>query len=464
MTQHRNRIRNKTKVALYIRVSSEEQVLHGYSLDAQREALIEYAEKHDMEVVDIYVDEGKTARKELKKRTEIFRLIDDIEKGDKGIEMILFIKIDRWFRNVGDYHYVQRILEKHDVTWKATQEEYNTDTSDGRMKVNIMLSVAENEADRTSERIKFVNESKIRKGQAIVGSQNLPRWLVVKEIDGIKRVVLDPENAEIMREYIKHFKTHNSKRLAVLHCNQKFDKAYGYEQYNAVFKNPLVYGCYRDVENYCEALITKEEYEELQRLGERHVKVNPVKRVYKFAGLVRCPTCGRRSKGTAKKRVTKTYQYYTCGATVRDKLCTDYSAVGEEKLEKYLLDNLNDLITDYIVNFESHGDIKQDDVKLKKEIEELEDELSRVNYRFQKKRMDYEEYDIECDRIEKSLAKLKLELKNDKRDNSQLIEFVNSDWQTVYHTLNDENKRALWRSVIKTIVKTGKNSYDIEFY
>lgn len=465
MTQHRNRIRNKTKVALYIRVSSEEQVLHGYSLDAQREALIEYAEKHDMEVVDIYVDEGKTARKELKKRTEIFRLIDDIEKGDKGIEMILFIKIDRWFRNVADYHYVQRILEKHNVTWKATQEDYNTDTSDGRMKVNIMLSVAENEADRTSERIKFVNESKIKKGQAITGSHSLPFGLIVETVDGMKRVVHDPETAPIVIEYVKHFLAHNSKHLAMLHCNQKFNVSIRYNVYAKIFDNTLYFGKYRDVENYCEPLISEEEYKEFQKLGKRQLKVSPVKRVYKFTGLVRCPSCGRRSKGTTVTRKSgKECKYYVCAVANKDRICSDFSSTNENKVEKYLLNHLNDLITEYVVNFDLKGELKNDNIKLKKEIAEIEDELSRVNYRFQKKRMGYEEYDLECDRLENKLAKLKSELSNEPRDNSHLIEFVNSDWKTVYHTLNEENKRALWRSVIKSITKTGKDSYDIEFY
>lgn len=465
MTQHRNRVRKKTKVALYIRVSHEEQVLHGYSLDAQREALIEYAEKHDMEVVDIYVDEGKSARKELKKRTEIFRLIEDVEKGDKGIETILFIKIDRWFRNVADYHYVQRILEKHDVTWKAIQEDYDTTTSDGRMKVNIMITVAENEADRTSERIKFVNESKIKKGQVIFGAKSLPIGLTIKIVDGVKRVVIDPETAPIVLEYIKHFKTHNSKHLAVLHCNQKFDVKYNYDMYGHIFKNTMYYGKYRDVDNYCEALITQAEFEELQELGKRQIKVSPVKRIYLFAGLIRCPLCGRRLKGTSQQRkTTSECRYYECDLTKRSRLCTNSKIVNERKLEKYLLNNLDELIAEYIVNFEVKGELKTDDIKLKQEIEEIKDELERVNYRFQKKRMTYEEYDKECDKLETKLDKLKSETMRESRDTSHLIEFANSDWQTVYHTLNDENKRALWRSIIKSITKTGDNSYDIKFH
>lgn len=466
MTQHRNRIRKKTKVALYIRVSSEEQVLHGYSLDAQREALLEYAETHDMEVVDIYVDEGKTARKELKKRTEIFRLIDDIKEGEKGIEMILFIKIDRWFRNVADYHYVQRILDKYDVTWKATQEDYNTDTSDGRMKVNIMLSVAENEADRTSERIKFVNESKIKKGQAVVGSHCLPLGLKVETIDGIKRVVINPETAPIILEYIKHFKIHNSKRLAAIHCNQKFNLTYNYDVYRAIFKNTLYYGHYKGVDGYCEALITKDEFDELQQLGTRNVKVNPAKRVYMFSGLVLCPKCGTKMSGTIARRNYGKGEYllYRCSKNRVSRTCSHGKTTSEVKLEKYLMDNIDELIHDYLIQFEVEGGAVGDDSRVKKEIKKLEDELARVNYRFQKNRMDYDEYDKECERLESKIAKLKAELVPQHRDTSHLIDFVNSDWKTVYFTLTDENKRALWRALIKSIVKTGENSYDIEFY
>ena len=56
------------RVALYIRVSTEEQKLHGLSLDSQKEALTAYANSHNMQIVDIYADEGITARKDLNKR------------------------------------------------------------------------------------------------------------------------------------------------------------------------------------------------------------------------------------------------------------------------------------------------------------------------------------------------------------------------------------------------------------
>lgn len=464
MKQHRNRTR-QTKVALYIRVSSEEQVMHGYSLDAQRESLLEYAEKHDMEVVDIYVDEGKTARKELKRRKEIFRLLGDIESGDKGIEMILFIKIDRWFRNVADYHYVQRILEKKDVSWKTTQENYDTTTADGRMKVNIMMSVAENEADRTSERIKFVNESKIKKGLAVFGNNSLPLGLKVEKIDGFKRVVIDPDTAPIVLDYIEHFETHNSKRWAMSYVNEKYGTEYSYRYFTQVFKNTLYHGEFHDNPMYCEPLITKERFEKLQQLGKRNIQQGPSDRVYLFNGLIRCPKCGRILNGNIIVRGEKRYLYYRCPKYRTDKQCDFAKQVSDATFEKYLLNNVEELIKDYIVKFDASNVIANDNKKLERQIKEVEGEIERLNYSFRKNRITVENYDVEYDELEYKLDKLKKELNNGNGpvDHSQLIEFINSDWRNAYDNLTRENKRTLWRSLIKSVVYHGNNQYDIEF-
>ena len=115
------------RVALYIRVSTDEQKLHGLSLDSQKEALISYANKHNMQIVDIYADEGITARKALNKRLQFQRLMSDVQDGK--IDLILVTKLDRWFRNIKDYHNTQEILEKHNCNWRTIYESYDTSTS-----------------------------------------------------------------------------------------------------------------------------------------------------------------------------------------------------------------------------------------------------------------------------------------------------------------------------------------------
>ena len=55
-------------VAAYVRVSTQEQKLHGLSLDAQKMKLQEYADNHNMHIVEWYLDEGVSGRKLIKKR------------------------------------------------------------------------------------------------------------------------------------------------------------------------------------------------------------------------------------------------------------------------------------------------------------------------------------------------------------------------------------------------------------
>ena len=99
------------KVFLYERVSSEEQAKHGYSLGAQHEALTDFCERHSHVVLGVYKDEGISGRKPYTKRPAMVQLLHDLERVQP--DMILFTKLDRWFRNIKEYY---RVLLKC-TTW-----------------------------------------------------------------------------------------------------------------------------------------------------------------------------------------------------------------------------------------------------------------------------------------------------------------------------------------------------------
>ena len=113
-----NRIR---RVGLYGRVSTEEQAIRGFSIEAQVDALKEHCKKNNMKIVDIYLDEGISGAKPPLKRPALKRLLEDVESGK--IDMILFTKLDRWFRSVKEYFKVQDVLDNNKVEWKAIQED-----------------------------------------------------------------------------------------------------------------------------------------------------------------------------------------------------------------------------------------------------------------------------------------------------------------------------------------------------
>ena len=127
------------KAALYIRVSTAEQTLHGYSLAAQEELLRGYADEHNMTVYDLYADQGKSASKSLEKRTELLRLLADAKAG--RFQVVLFKDITRWSRNAAAYYKVQEILDGAKVGWIAVEQPYlETLTPTGRFQVSVTFS------------------------------------------------------------------------------------------------------------------------------------------------------------------------------------------------------------------------------------------------------------------------------------------------------------------------------------
>ena len=123
------------RVAIYMRVSSFKQVQEGDSIAAQRSALTAYiAGRPDLVLAGEYLDDGVSGTK-YSQRDELQRLLDDVRDGN--IDLIIFTKLDRWFRSVRHYTATQEVLDKYNVQWTAIWEPiYDTTTPQGRLIVN----------------------------------------------------------------------------------------------------------------------------------------------------------------------------------------------------------------------------------------------------------------------------------------------------------------------------------------
>ena len=259
-------------VAAYIRVSTSEQRLHGISLAAQEAKLREFAEKNNMRIVEWYKDEGVSGRKLIKNRPELQRMIQDAEKG--RFTRIIMIKLDRFFRSVAEYHECMKRISP--VLWTTTEEDYDLTTANGRMLVNMKLTIAEMEADQTSERIKIVNEYKVKTGQPLVGKEALPFGFKVGKNEGTgrKNVIRDPEEEPILRDALDYFLTHQSKHKTLVYLHAKHHIALEYKSLSKLLQNTMLYGAYRDNPAYCEAYIDKETFDKIQDILKRNVKEN----------------------------------------------------------------------------------------------------------------------------------------------------------------------------------------------
>ena len=441
-------------VAAYIRVSTTEQKLHGLSLDAQKMKLIAYAKKHGMKIVEWYMDEGVSGRKLIRNRPELQRMINDAKKGN--FERIIFIKLDRFFRSVAEYHECMKQIAP--VVWSTTEEDYDLTTANGRMLVNMKLTIAEMEADVTGERIKLVNEYKTATGQPLSGSQPFG-WMIAKdETTSRKKVVKDPDEAPILEDILQHFETYQSKRKTVTYLYSKYHISLSQHAFSDLISNTMLYGAYRDNPNYCDAYMDKERFDNIQEIQKRNIKENTAEnRVYLFTGLIKCPHCGRLLAGQIHRTVREgrpTYMYkaYRCPKHRMSNACDFKKVIFEGTFEKLLLNNLEQHLKNAKIRsvevFESgEGKIPKYDIN------EINAEIERLNYSWRKGRIKtIEQYDKEYDELMEQLELAQSEQKETSTIDFDKIEVVlQSGWQEIYNTLDDEHKRAFWRNIISSI-------------
>ena len=452
------------RCAIYIRVSTWEQATRGKSLTAQKEYLEGYAESHGMTVIGVYADEGQTARKELKKRKAIHSLLADV-KADK-IDVILFWRMDRWFRNVSDFYKVQGILDAHGTRWVDVGEpNINMETRDGRLSLNLALAIGQNEVDTTSERIKFTVDNTIKNGGMVWGEVNLPLGYTIAMMDGKKRMVKDEKTAPIVEEFFSYFLKHQKKRQTVIHIQDTFGIPFSYSMLKTMLSSEFYIGKYRENRSYCPAYLTLEQWEQVQTISKRNIKNTPSGRVYLFTGLMHCPVCGQKLAGTGCQSIInrktgekRTYCYYTCNRAIIDHICTYTHKVSQNLLEEYLLQNIK---SEYEKYRQSYLISQKKKIKKTKNPERLKEELERLNILFHKGRVSYDYYEKEYSRLEREISEASIiEFQSSKADPETLRQILDGDFRRVYEALSPENRQAYWRGIIKEIVLTEDHQID----
>lgn len=136
-----------------MRVSTEEQAKEGFSLPEQRERLEMFCKFKDYEVINYYEDAGISA-KTGNHRPEFERLKEDIKA--RKINTIVALKLDRITRSIYDWENLMTFLDENEAYIDCVNDEINTTNANGKMISRLLMSVSQNEIERTSERTRLV--------------------------------------------------------------------------------------------------------------------------------------------------------------------------------------------------------------------------------------------------------------------------------------------------------------------
>ena len=437
------------RAALYIRVSSDEQARHGLSLGEQRADLTKYAQEHGYVIVDVYADEGFTARKAIARRHQLQRLLNDVRAG--LIDIIVMKCLDRWFRNIADYYKVQEILDQYGVLWECTQEKYNTTTSQGRLLLNVKLSVAQNESDQTSERIKYIFDGKKARKEVVSG--NLPLGYTVEN----KHIVPGNE-APIVRYIFDSIGQGKSIRSISAGIAEQYGKKIRYKRIHDALRNRSYLGEFYGIPDYAPAIIPYDVFQRTQEIiSTKKRKDAPTGRIYLFSGLLRCPDCGRALSGNRGRPDCHgefTSYQYRCSARLKDRFvdaCQFHRSIFESKIEKYLLDNLYRMVSEHIYFIELQSS-QSSGPDPKAEMDALQLKLLRLKDLYIDGLIDKDVYRKDFDKLNRRIADLSLKIEKAGKIPSSLQRIVDgSDFLETYQTLTRERKRAFWQSIISRI-------------
>ena len=301
----------------YIRVSTVGQAEEGFSLDHQKEAIKDYCRTREMQLLQVFVDEGKSGR--TVNRPEFQQMLKAIK--EKGIDSVLIYKIDRFARNVTDFSRIWNEFKEKGINLISLLE---GDLSNGSSLVpNIFASVAQWESEVNGQRTKDALMEKFRSGW-----QPTPSPTGYRSMGGEgERKYCEPDQyaGPIVKKMFELYSTGNFSMMTLQewlkdkNIISKNGTIISFSRINNILNNPFYYGLIRwhgeSKMGKHTPLISKQLFDTCQYILEKHRHFLVRERKYDFLlrGFAYC-TCGMRLVGehhtirSNKKRVS----YYHC--------------------------------------------------------------------------------------------------------------------------------------------------------
>lgn len=437
--------------ALYIRVSGEEQKIKGLSLEAQQERLEAYAKERGWVIVGVYIDAAKTARKNIHKRAEFQRMIEAVKRAE--VDVLLFCRLDRWFRSVADYYKVMETLEAHNCNWVTSDEEYNTSTANGRLYINVKLSIAQNEADIDGERIDVVFDSKIAHGTVVSGSCPFGY-----RINDEKRLEIIQEQADIVQDAFNHYESTVSQRGTIKYIRERYGVNWCDATFRRMLHEKLYTGIYdrggRYNDNFCPPIISNEQFDHVQELTKRNARSSPSGRVYIFTSILKCAECDHNLVG----RKMRDYYYYRCNQHFQRGKCTHNKEIREEVIEEWLFAHLAEELERCKLDWEVKAAKKKKCSLSSADKAAIKHKLKKLKELYVNDLIDLEEYKKDYQVYTAALNQLPDPVEEKPPDFSAVEKLLQNNFRQIYETLTREEKRTLWRSAIKEIRIDSENN------
>jgi hypothetical protein len=388
------------RVALYIRVSTQEQAEEGYSISSQKQRLLAYCKARGWIVVSIFADPGESGSN--LERPGIQRLISFVE--EKKCDTVLVLKLDRISRSQKDTLFLlEDVFLKNDINFLAVEESFDTSTPYGIAMVGILSSFAQLERENIKSRTMSGRTGRAQDGlwhgggTHPIGYDYINGRLVVnkseaRQVQAVYRLYASGSSIADIQEKMKPFRTkHGDWSLPATIINVLENELYaGVVHFNGV----------RTPDSH-EAIVSPELYAKVQALRERYRVTRHKQRDsrYLLSGFVVCGRCGAGYGVKWSRSGNHSYVCYSRSKTkkslVKDPSCKnkrwpvmELDRIVQEELFRLAADPM---LVDRIIEERANTEMELNQMKDREEIASIDRQISRLMDLYQDDRLSVDE-------------------------------------------------------------------------
>lgn len=443
-------------IAIYCRVSTEEQSENGYSIDEQERLLEEWCKKMGYVIYKCYSDRGISG-KNIKDRPALKELLSDAKAGK--FDMVISWKINRVSRKLEDVLKIVNLLEKNNITFKSYSEPFETDTPAGRMQFQMMALIGEFERGTIAQNVKMGMIAKAKSGNwcggRVLGYDLVPNNSPEEEKKGKNKLEINEKEAEIVRFIFNEYRKGKGYKAITNKMNKlgyktKKGNNFSVGSIRDILTNPVYIGEIRynvrqnwsekrrrninpnpiRVKGKHEAIIDRELWDKVQLILES--KKGKPSRIYDgeypLTGILRCPKCGAgmvisRTTNTLADGTKKRIAYYCCGnwKNKGTSVCNS-NTIRVDKANEYVFKKIEELVSNEAmikavvknINKERKDKVKPAKRLLSdidKELEKLDKRKRKIFEAYEDDIITKEEFQIRKDELNEKIRNLEEEKK-----------------------------------------------------
>ena len=445
------------KCFIYIRVSTDRQAKEGLSLEAQQDICNRYAQQQGWQIAHTFIEAGVSAGKEMSARPQYCNMIARIDE----VDAILCWRQDRLLRNPADAMALAAVLENKGIEFHTAEEsKIKLELPHDEFMYILKSALGRLELRQTSARIKGVMKEQTRRGCVVSGQ--IPYGFKIVGDKGNKHLEIDEEQAQVIRKVFDDYERTNALYKVGKLNNFSFARVkfiLKCKQYIGIYDNPK-----RDlyIEDYCPAIVSKEQFFNVQRMLGMNVKRPRTNRVYIFGGLIECGECGRHYSAVSDcvHNSDKVYKRYRCQRGYEGIYCGNKKGIGEIKLEEIVLTKLKAEFASRQFEVEASKKQKADNTKQKAKLTAQKKKLIDLNL---DGIIDKTEYERRFNELTEELNSIDIKEQTASISPDVIQAVLSPSFDDMYNSFTDDEKKRFWRSVVDKIVVYHNDNILIKF-